>query len=207
MSKIHVDRMAAAVKKYYTEAQIAAGKMQRNNEIYTSEFAEPENEKVKQQLQIARQAAEDAIAEAQAAGRAEALKWGELDGTKITDDARLLDFDISPDQFSKLVEKHRTNGTMLSLLKNYGDRQNEKYQQKEGKTGEMPKVYYPTGSIPTAEMKAEVYDKFAAGARNLLSSIDSPGRIGGGADSPMLKTAIESFGQPIGNAQNLLEMI
>jgi len=201
MSKIHVDRMAAAVKKYYSEAQIAAEKMRRNNETYIKEAADKENERIKQQLQTVRQSAEDAIAEAQESGKNEALKWGELDGSKITDDARLLDFDISPEQYSKLVEKHRTNGTMLSLLKNYGDRQNEKYRQKEGKTGEMPKVYYPSGNIPTAEKKAEVYDKFAAGARLMLSQID------GGTDSPMVKVAVENFGQPVGSAENLLEMI
>lgn len=207
MSKIHVDRMAAAVKKYYSESQIAAEKMRRNNETYIKEAADKENERIKQQLQTVRQAAEEAIAAAQESGKNEALKWGELDGSKITEDARLLDFDISPEQYSKLVEKHRTNGTMLSLLKNYGDRQNEKYRQKEGKTGEMPKVYYPSGDIPTAEKKAEVYDKFAAGALNLLSNIDATGRIGTGPDSVMLKAAVENFGQPVGNAANLLEMV
>ena len=62
-------------------------------------------------------------------------------------------------------------------------------------------------AVSTAEKKAEVYDKFAIGARNMLSDIDSSGHIGTGTDSAMLKTAVENFGQPIGNAANLLEMI
>lgn len=206
MSKIHVDRMAVAVKKYFAEAEIAQQKMKRNSEIYTAEFAEPENEKVKQQLRIARQAAENAIAEAREAGRAEALRWGELDGSKLTDDAKLLQFDISPEQFADLVARHKNNGTMASLLKQYGDRMNDKQKEKND-FGKMPEKFYSTAGIPTVEQKQDAYDRFAMGAKTMLAQIDSPGTFGGGTDSQMLKMAVDSFGTPSSYNQHLFDLL
>ena len=207
MSKIHVDKMAAAVKRYYSEAVIAQQKIRRNNEIYMKQFAEPENEKIMAQLQAARQTAEEAITAAQEGGRAEALAWGKLDGSKITDDAKLLQFDLSPEQFDDLVQKHKNNGTMTTLLHDYGEKMNAKYRENEGVTGSMPTKVYDTWNLPTADRKAEAIDKFSAGARDLLARIDSPGTFGGGTDSEMLKLAIASFGQPTGTSAALFELL
>lgn len=206
MSKIHVDKMAAAVKKYFAEAQIAQQKMKRNSEIYQAEFAEPENEKVMTQLRTARQAAEEAITAAQESGRAEALAWGKLDGSKLTKDADLLKFDISPEQYDDLVERYKGNGTMSTLLFDYGQKMNEK-QREKGTSRSMPEKVYNTWNIPTAEKKAEVYDKFANGAYGILNRIDSPGTFGGGTDSQMLKLAVETFGQPDGTSAHLFELL
>ncbi len=180
MSKIHIDQMAAAVKKYFAEAQIAQQKMKKNSEIYQAEFAVPENEKIKQHLQEARWAAEDAIKAAQEAGRAEAESWGKLDGSKLPDDVKLLQFDITPEQFSDLVARHKNNGTMAALLKQYGEKMNKRLlEETSGKNGTMPEKQYNTWEIPTVEEKRAVYDKFASGAMARLSNIDN----GGGVDS------------------------
>ena len=207
MSKIHVDKMAGAVKRYYSEASVAQEKIRRNNEIYMKEFAEPENEKVMAQLRKARQAAEDAITAAQEGGRAEALAWGKLDGSKLTKDADLLKFDISPEQYDDLVERYKGNGTMSTLLHDYGEKMNAKYREEKGTPGQMPEMVYNSWNIPTAEKKAEVYDKFSTGALHLLARIDSPGTFGGGTDSEMLKLAVETFGQPVGTAANLFDLL
>ncbi len=206
MSKIHVDKMAAAVKKYFAEAEIAQQKMRRNSEIYMAEFAKPENEKVKQQLQIARQAAEEAISAAQEGGRAEAESWGKLDGSKLSDDAKLLQFDMSPEQFADLVARHKNNGTMASLLKQYGDRMNDKQKEKND-FGKMPEKYYNTAGIPTVEDKQNAYDKFAMGARTMLAQIDNTGSFGGGTDSQMLKMSVDSFGTPSSYNQHLFDLL
>ena len=207
MSKIHIDRMAGAVKRYYSEAVIAQQKIKRNNEIYMKEFAEPENEKIVAQLRTARKAAEDAITAAQESGRAEALAWGKLDGSKLTKDADLLKFDISPEQYDDLVERYKGNGTMSTLLHDYGEKMNAKFREEKGQSGQMPEAVYHSRNIPTAEKKAEVYDKFANGAYNILNRIDSPGTFGGGTDSQMLKLAVETFGQPDGTSAHLFDML
>ena len=207
MSKLHVDRMAAAVKKYYAEAQLAQQKIRRNNEIYMKEFAEPENAKVLAELEAARQTAKNAIIEAQEGGRAEAMAWSKLDGSKLTKDADLLQFDISPEQFDDLVERYKNNGTMSTLLRNYGEKMNDKYRNEQGTSGEMPEKVYNSWNIPTAKQKAEVYDKFSTGALNLLARIDSPGELGGGTDSQMLKLAIEGFGTPSNTSQELFDLL
>lgn len=208
MSKIHIDKMAGAVKKYFAEAEIAQQKMKRNSEIYLPEFAEPENEKVKEQLKEPRRQAEEAIRAAQEAGRAEAAEWGRLSGDKLSGDASLLQFDISPEQFADLVSRHKGNGTMSALLKQYGDKMNKRLlEETSGKTGSMPEKQYNTWDIPTVEEKQSAYDKFAMGARSLLTQIDNSGTFGGGTDSQVLKTAVDSFGTPSAYNQHLFDLL
>ena len=203
MSKIHVDRMAAAVKKYFAEAEIAQQKMKRNSEIYTAEFAEPENAKIKAELDRARWEAIDAIQTAQEAGRADAEKWGELRGDQLPDDAKLLQYDITPEQFAGLVERNRNNGTMSVLLRQYGDKLN-KEAAAAGHVGMGP---YDLSNLTTAEQKADVYDRFAMGARDLMNLIDNPGSFGCGTDSQMLKMAVDSFGTPSSYNQHLFDLL
>ena len=207
MSKLHVDKMAKAVKDYFAEAGIAEQKMKKISGIYRQEFIDSENKKIMEGLKAARQAAEAAIIDARESGRAEAAKWGELDGQKLSADAQLLQYDLTPEQYNQLVEKHRGNGTMAYLLRFYGQEHNEKLMNETGKPGEMPKVQYNYWDVPTVEEKQAAYDKFAAGAISILDRIDSPGQIGGGTDSQMLKLAIEGFGTPSNTSQELFDLL
>lgn len=203
MSKQHIEIMRNAVLKYYAAATDGQAKMKRNSEIYTTEFAEPENAKIKAELDRARWEAENAIRAAQEAGRADAEKWGELHGENIPDDAKLLQFDITPEQFAGIVERNRNNGTMSVLLRQYGDKLN-KEAAAAGHVGMGP---YDTSNITTVEQKTDVYDRFAMGARDLMSRIDKPGTFGGGTDSALLKSSIDSFGKPSSFTQHLFDLL
>ena len=51
-------------------------------------------------------------------------KWNELDGSKLSDDAKLLEMDLPMNQvqFQQLCTKHKDNSLMLSLLCQYADK-------------------------------------------------------------------------------------
>lgn len=50
-------------------------------------------------------------------------KWGRMDGTQLTDDAKLFQcgVDFTREQLDELTERYRHNFTMLQLIKKYGD--------------------------------------------------------------------------------------
>jgi hypothetical protein len=203
MGKEHISTMAQAVKGYYSAAKQTAAQIEKNNSRYRADIAEGENEKARQQLQQAKWEAEAAVREAQEAGRADAEKWGDLRGSDLTDDAKLLQMDISPAQFASLVERYRSNGTMSALLFQYGQRKNDE----AAKNGAVGLGQYDVSSITTVEKKAGVYDRFAVSALDLISRVDQVDTFGGGIDSPMLQTSIESFGEPSAFTQALFDLL
>lgn len=203
MSREHISKMAQAVKGYYSAAKQTAEQVEKNNSRYRADIAEGENQKARQQLQQAKWEAEAAVREAMEAGRADAEKWGDLRGSDLTDDAKLLQMDISPAQFASLVERHRSNGTMSALLLQYGQRRNDE----AAKNGAVGLGQYDVSSITTVEKKAGVYDRFAMSALDLISRVDQVDTFGGGIDSPMLQTSIESFGEPSAFTQALFDLL
>ena len=221
MSNEHISLMAQAVKGYYSAAKQTAAQIEKNNARYRADIAEGENEKARQQLQQAKWEAETAIREAQEAGRADAGKWGELHGEEMTEDAKFLQMgmDITPAQFSNLVERYKTNGTMSALLLQYGQRKNDEfvknaaagYEQRgnnaAARNGAVSIGQYDVSSITTVEKKAGVYDRFAMSALDLISRVDQVDTFGGGIDSPMLQTSIESFGEPSAFTQALFDLL
>ena len=203
MSKEHIKRMGEAVRGYYATALQIEERKQKNSEIYREDIARAENAKLEESLQAARWTAETAISEAQEAGRADAEGWGRLSGSEITDDAKLLQMELSSEQFAELVERYKGNGTMSTMLGQYAERKNREAAE-NGYVGMGP---YDISAIPTAERKAEVYDRFAMGARDLISRMDQDGTFGGGINSPMLKVSIEQFGEPSAFTEGLFNLI
>ena len=110
---------------------------------------------------------------------------------------------ISPAQFASLVERYRSNGTMSALLLQYGQRRNDE-AAKNGAVGLGP---FDVSSIVTVEKKAGVYDRFAMSALDLISRVDQVDTFGGGVDSPMLQTSIDSFGEPNMLTQQLFDLL
>lgn len=203
MSKKHITMMAQAVKDYYSTAKQTAAQIEKNNTRYREDIAEGENMKARQQLQQAKWEAEAAIREAMEAGRVDAEKWGELNGADLTDDAKFLQMDITPAQFTNLVERYRSNGTMSSLLLQYGQRRNKEAAE----NGDVGIGQYDTSNIITVENKASVYDKFAMSALDLISRVEQVDTFGGGVDSPMLQASIETFGEPSAFTQALFDLL
>ena len=203
MSRQHITNMKNAVQGYFTKAVQAAAQAQKNTDMYRADVAEAENAKLRDALQAARLEAEAAIREAQDAGRADAERWGKLSGAEMTDDAKLLQMDLSADQFADLVDRYKENGTMTTLLAQYAERKNNEAAAADP----IGLGRYDVSSIPTVEKRAEVYDKFATSARDLIARVDQNNTFGGGVNSPMLKASIEQFGEPNAFTAGLFELI
>lgn len=203
MSRQHITNMKNAVQGYFTKAVQAAAQAQKNAEMYRADVAEAENAKLRDALQAARWEAESAIREAQDAGRADAERWGKLSGAEMTDDAKLLQMDLSSDQFADLVDRYKDNGTMTTLLAQYAERKNKETAAADP----LNLGRYDMSIIPTADKKADAYDKFAMGALDLIARVDQNNMFGGGVNSPMLKASIEQFGEPNAFTAGLFELI
>ena len=165
----NITRMKNALKTFLEASADAAKEIKRNNEIYQRDAALEANRIVAARRNTAKDAARAEIEAAAAAGKAKAEAWGRMDGAKITEDAKLLQFSMTPEQFKELVERHRGNGTMIHLLAQYGAEQNEKsgaslYQHVE--------KYFPVADLPTLAKKIETYDKFRGYALQLLPRIE-----------------------------------
>lgn len=165
----NITKMRNALKTFLEASADAAKEIKRNNEIYQHDAALEANRIVAARRNTAKDAARAEIEAAAAAGKAKAEAWGRMDGAKITEDAKLLQFSMTPEQFKELVERHRGNGTMIHLLAQYGTEQNEKngaslYQHVE--------KYFPVAELPTLAKKIESYDKFRGYALQLLPRIE-----------------------------------
>lgn len=204
MSKQHITQMRNAVQNYFKLAKEAEAKIRHNNEIYRSDIAEDENAKIRAERRAARFEAENVIKDAQEKGRSEAVKkWSTLSGAEMTDDAKLLQMDITPAQYADIVARYKKNATMLALLKQYGERRNKE----AAVDGSIGIGLYDTSMIPALEERAAVYDKFAMAARDLLLRMDQDVGFGTGLESPMLAASVEQFGEPNDFTAELFEML
>lgn len=165
----NITRMKNALKTFLDAAADAAKEIKRNNEIYQHDAALEANRIVAARRNTAKDAARAEIEAAAAAGKAKAEAWGRMDGAKITEDAKLLQFSMTPEQFKELVERHRGNGTMIHLLAQYGTEQNEKNGASLYRHVEK---YFPVADLPTLAKKIETYDKFRGYAMQLLPRIE-----------------------------------
>lgn len=87
-------------------------------------------------------------------------KWNELDSSKLSDDAKLLEMDIpmNQTQFQQLCTKHKDNSLMLALLCQYADRHRDS-------------DLYADRPADAATRKAE-FDDYAARATNVCREPD-----------------------------------
>ncbi len=201
----HIQTMKNALNNYQRSVKAGLEKMEENTRLYKPEEAEKANAAIMAQLKEAKTTVTDQIAEAQTAGQHDIDAWGKLDGSKITDDARLLEHGaVNPEQFRTLVEKYQDNSTMLQLLANYADKQNEgsggfsAVWNYGGKGNDArSRQHFDTTGLPTVEAKQTAFDHAAASAFSIADRIGSfeKGKIGTGPDSPLILSALEHFGE------------
>lgn len=176
------------LKQYQKAAKAAQTKVRHAGEVYTAEIATKEIEAIDKELGEERQQAIAEIEAVQAAAEKEIERWGRLDGSEITDDAKLLSFGIvTPDQFAVLVEKYKSNSTMSNILYEYGKNRNSKLVEGQGE-------YFDTSHIPTVEKRMREVQHVTTRAISIIEMIDNGFMgYGGGADSEMVNAAIENF--------------
>lgn len=201
----HVQTMKNALSNYRKTVKASVVKMEENTRILKPEEAEKANAAIMEKLAEDKATVKDLIREAQEAGQHDADAWGRLDGAAITPDARLLDAGaVNPEQFRGLVQKYQDNPTMLQLLANYAEKRNEQsggfsaiwnYGGKGNAARTSP--HFDTAGLPTAESKKAEFNSYAASAYSLADRIGNleKGRIGYGADSPLLIEELDHFGE------------
>lgn len=201
----HIQTMKNALTHYQKSVKTGLDKMEENTRLYKPEEAEKANAAIMARLEEEKKTVTDQIAEAQAAGQHDIDAWGKLDGSKITDDAKLLEHGaVNPEQFRTLVDKYQDNSTMLQLLANYADKQNEgsggfsAVWNYGGKGNDArSRQHFDTTGLPTVEAKRAAFKNAAASAFSLVDRIGTieKGKIGTGPDSPLVLSSLEQFGE------------
>jgi len=203
----HLQAMKTAVDNYRTAVIKARGLIAENDRLYKPEEAERANAAVLATLKNDKNAALEAIWAAKDAGHSDAESWGQLDGSKITDDAKLLDAGaVNAEQFKGLVRKYQGNATMLTLLGKYAERMNGGdggFNAVWGYGGKgnaaRSAEHFDTTGLPSVSGKKAVFDRWAKTAIDLTERIGNyePGVMGTGPDSPIVTTALEKFGADV----------
>lgn len=178
----YLAQMRDALSSYYTTAQRLMAQKEKNSETYQAEVAEEQNRGIDSQLSRLYTDTWKKLQDAQAAGIVQAEKWGELDGSKITDDLRLLGghFELKKPQVEALVEKYRGNGTMSQAIAKYA---------REHEMGFLP--------VPNVAEKKKAWGLILDHAKTLLDQATNPPAVGwmvGTNAAEAVKRQIDTFG-------------
>ena len=166
----YVQRMKTAISGYHGKAKDAAAEIERAYSLYQKEPAEREAQRIREKLAKERKAAENEINAACNAALEGVKAWGRLDGSRLTDDVKLFDVGLTPEQFNGLVEKYQDNYTMLNALQRYADKANaEAAKDAHG----IPETRFTTSMIPTPEAMTTRWEKIHNGALSMLESLES----------------------------------
>lgn len=167
-----------ALKAYKDKRETADARIKNIRDNYGEEAAQREAERQNKALKQARAEAESTIRAAHGEGRRAAESWGKLDGSKLTDDIKLLDAGlVDVAAFKDLKERYKDNSSMLAALKKYADKQNAAAAKEARDKGDLPLVEpFETRDIPTAEGKAKGWDKARDSALDMLDIMDGTGK-------------------------------
>lgn len=178
----HAVNMKNALNDYKKATDTAKRQIEFITTTYGKEAGEAEREIQAKKLEKARAAAVDTINKAAGAGYKEAEAWGRLDGSKLTEDAKLLDAGlVDKAEFDRLKAKYSGNYTMLHALRKYGEKQNKAASDEirsSGGDGLAAALAEPFDlrDIPTAEDKPKRWEKAQAQALDLLDAMDGSGK-------------------------------
>jgi len=186
----YVAKMKTALAGYHEKAKAAAAEIERAYSLYQREPAEREEQRIRDKLAKERQTAEAEIDAACNAALADVKAWGTLDGARMTDDVKLLEVGVTPQQFASLVDKYQDNYTMLNALHRYADNANRTAARD---AHGFPTTFYDTARIPTPEAKTAQWEKVYNGARSMLSSLER----GDAFTRSLAETGIDRWGENV----------
>ena len=165
----HLQRMKNAIAGYHGKARAAEAEIERAYTLYQREPAEREEQRIRDRLAKERKAAENEINAACNAALEGVKAWGTLDGSRMTDDVKLFDVGLTPEQFNGLVDKYQDNYTMLNALIRYADNANrEAAKDAHG----IPTTRFSTAAIPTPEAKTAQWERIYNGACSMLDTLE-----------------------------------
>lgn len=177
----YVQEMKKALSDFYSTMTRLNAQKEQNLSTYQSNVARDENEKLDKQINDVYRATWSRLQELHSAGIAQAERWGALDGSKITDDIKLLSggFDLKKNQVAELVEKYRGNGTMMEAIGTYASSHNMSFLE-----------------VPTVTEKVKAWGVILAYAKDVMDQCTGArvGWVQGAGAVAMLKGLVEHFG-------------
>ena len=170
-----------ALLTYKGLREAADARIKQIRETYGEEAGRAEAEIQSKRLSQARATAESTIQNAHGEGRRAAEAWGTLDGSKLTDDIKLLDAGlVDREAFNGLKNRYKDNATMLSALRKYGEKKNAEAAKEIRDSGDAFTAAltepFELRDIPTAEDKMKRWDKAKSSALDLLDAMDGAGK-------------------------------
>ena len=160
----YLEQMKSAIVTFYELAKGQRAKIEHERVTYAEDSFKRLYDERMAEMQGWKNTADAEIARARDAAIA-TYADRTLHGSDLTDDVRLLQLELTPEQWAELVDRYRTNNTMLTALRQYADRRNA-----SNHTGSIPRQYN-TMIIPTFEAEAERWHKWAAEASHMLDVI------------------------------------
>ena len=117
----YVSKMKDVLSGFYPQMKRKREEKAEAKERYSADVAAQEIDRIDREATALRNATMDKLQQLHDEGVAQAQRWGNLDGSKLTDDIKLLKcgFDLDRQQVENLVERYRDNGTMTAALASY----------------------------------------------------------------------------------------
>ena len=198
------NNIRSALKDYKSKVDQAKSRIDQVKRDFGDEAEARERERLEAGLKSAREQAESVIRNSHREAVENTMKWGQLDGSQLTDDAKLLSAGlVNPEQFDRLKGKYHDNATMLTALKKYGDQENEKARKQANESGNMPlTIPFNVADISTADDRIVNWNKFQKSAVDRLDMIDGSGAYRDSWNQAFAKafdaeSGIDSFGDGI----------
>ena len=179
MANVYIQRTKDLILDYLGKAQETERKISEGRKIYQPDSMEQEEKRLRGELAKTRRTVEERLDAVYHEASASARDWGKLDGSRLTDDVKLLEGQgVTPEQFTDLVNRYSENFTMLDQLRKYGDARNkaaEREYREHGGREAFPAMPYDTTSIPSADSKMQEWDAMRKRADYFLNCADGSG--------------------------------
>ena len=198
------NNIRSALKEYKSKVDQANSRFDQVKRDFGDEAEKRERERLEPGLKSAREKAETIIRNSHREAVENTMKWGQLDGSQLTDDAKLLSAGlVNPEQFDRLKGKYHDNATMLTALKKYGDQENGKIAEKaRANGGTVIEGTFNVRDISTGDDRIMNWNKFQKSAIDRLDMIDGSGKYRDSWNQAFAKafdaeSGIDSFGEGI----------
>ena len=198
------NNIRSALKEYKSKVDQANSRFDQVKRDFGDEAEKRERERLEPGLKSAREKAETVIRDSHREAVENTMKWGQLDGSLLTDDAKLLTAGlVDPAEFDRLKAKYHDNATMLTALKKYADQENGKISEKAKANGEhVVTGMYNVRDITTADDRIVNWNRFQKQAVDRLDMIDGSGAYRDSWNQAFAKafdaeSGIDSFGEGI----------
>ena len=200
-----VQKMKTALTAYYGKAKEISSKVDQINKELLPEIAHKRIEPLYQDLTAVRYNSKEQIRAAAAEGRLAVDKWGTLNGSDLTDDAKILQagLTLTQKEFDDLCIRYKNNGSMSRLLAEYAEKQNQRVIPADpdritetlADQAALNHVLL-TDKLMTIEKKKDQWDRLESSAQMILSAIDGSG-IAKGIDDYAVTFSVEHFGDNV----------